>query len=140
MVDTVQDMIEKVSKMNVEQLSAMTDSINSEFGVNESEQFSSSVGESLTTLLQALQQAKTGLRGALGTLTGADGGAEAGDEFGAEPGADLGGDLGGEPEADLGGDLGGEEPGADLGGDLGGEELPTEEPEEPAGPAGRERR
>jgi hypothetical protein len=136
MIDTVQDMIEKISKMNVEQLPALSDSISSEFGTSESEQYTSSVGETLTALQQALTQAKTGLQGGLGTLTGQGGG-----DFGAPAGEE---EFAGTEELPGGGEeefAGTEE----LGGDEGGElpelpELPAEEPEAPVGPAGRERR
>ena len=132
MIDSIQKMLEQISKMNVEELPAVVDGISNEIGSNESEQFSQSVGTALNTLQQALSTAKQEVQGALGTITG---GAPA-----MEPGAE-GGELGG-MEAP-GGEMP-ELPGA--GSEAGGEELPElpelpEEPEEeePAN-IGRERR
>lgn len=134
MVDSVQKMIEDVSDMLVKELPALSDSIQSEIGVNESEQFTQQVTEALTSLQSALTQSQGTLKGALGTITGQGGG------FGDEMGPDMGGDLdagmdveeplpgGGELDADV--DL--EEPVADL---------PAEEPEAaPLGGAGRAKR
>jgi DNA polymerase III alpha subunit (gram-positive type) len=70
MVDSVQKMIEQVSDMLVKELPALSDSIQSEIGVNESQQFNSQVSQALSTLNATLQQSKTTLQGALGTITG----------------------------------------------------------------------
>lgn len=70
MVDSVQKMIEQVSDMLVKELPALVDSIQSEIGVNESQQFSTQVSGALSTLNSTLQQSKTTLQGALGTITG----------------------------------------------------------------------
>lgn len=99
MVDSVQKMLEQVSDMTVKEMPALIDSVQSEIGVNESEQFSQQATAALTALTAALTQAKTALQGALGVVTGnaaagdasafdADAGAELGDEFPAEPGAE----------------------------------------------------
>lgn len=76
MVDSVQKMIEEVNDMLVKELPALVDSIQSEIGVNESEQFNAQANESLTALNQTLAQTKTSLQGALNTITG-QGNAEA---------------------------------------------------------------
>jgi hypothetical protein len=133
MVDSVQKMIEEVSDMLVKELPALTDSIQSEIGVNESEQFNQQVTEALTGIQSALTQSQGTLKSALGTITG-----QGGAGFGAAPADDMSPEMdmdmdmeeplpgGGEEEASL--DL--EEP-ADL--DL--------EPEaEPLGGAGRAKR
>lgn len=135
MIDSVQKMLEQVSKMNVEELAAVVDGIKNEFGTNEGEQFNSSVSEVLQTLQTGLTTAKQGLASALGTITGEGGG----DAFaGAEvpPAGEL-------PPADMGAELGAE---MGAGEELGGEELPPAEapieepePEDDTG-AGRGRR
>lgn len=136
MVDSVQKMIEDVSDMLVKELPALTDSIQSEIGVNESEQFNQQVTEALTALQSALSQSQGTLKGALGTITGQGGegfGTEAGAEMDAEPGAEMGAEMGVEEPLPGGGeeqvDMGVEEP------------LPPEEPEvAPLGGAGRAKR
>lgn len=70
MIDTVQKMVEQISKMNVEELPAVVQGIENEIGVSESEQFSSSVGENLKTLLSALENSRNELNKSLGSLTG----------------------------------------------------------------------
>jgi hypothetical protein len=117
MIDEMQKMIESVSDMLVKELPAVVQGVSSEFGTNESEQFETQVTEALTSLQAALAQSKTGLRSALGVITGE--GAGFGDEMG------MGGDEMGslpaeEPSMD------GEE---DLG--MGGDEMGTEVPDEP---------
>lgn len=81
MVDSVQKMIEEVNDMLVKELPALVDSIQSEIGVNESEQFNAQANESLTALNQTLAQSKTSLQNALNTITG-QGGTDA---FGTAP-------------------------------------------------------
>ena len=125
LVDQVQKMVEEVSDMLVKELPALTDSVQSEIGVNESETFNQQVSEALTSLQAALTQSQTTLKSALNSITG-QGGAEA---------FDAGGDMGGNMNADIGI----EEP---LPG--GGEEemnLDIEAPEEePLGGVGRPKR
>lgn len=133
LVDTVQKMLEQVSDMMVKELPALVDSIQSEIGANESEQFNTQASEALSTLNSTLMQSKTSLQSALGVITG-QGGGEAFDTD-TEAGAEMGADLGAEMGADLG---------AEMGADLGAEELPEpdlEEPEmPPVGGAGRAKR
>lgn len=138
MVDAMQKMVENVSDMLVKELPAVVDGVNSEFGTSEGEQFSSQVSEALTALQQSLTQAKTGIQGALGTITGQGGGFEAG----------AGGEMGGEMPAmgdEMGGEMGDEMPaiGDEMGGEMSdemGAELPEEPEEEPTGPVGRAKR
>ena len=130
LVDQVQKMVEEVSDMLVKELPALTDSVQSEIGVNESETFNQQVSEALTSLQAALTQSQTTLKSALNSITG-QGGAEAFDA-----GGDMGGDMAG---GDMSADIGMEEP---LPG--GGEEevdIGIEAPEEePLGGAGRPKR
>jgi hypothetical protein len=131
MVDSVQKMVEEVSDMLVKELPAVIDSVNSEIGTNEGEQFSSQANEALTTLQAALTQSKTSLQAALGVVTGQGGGFDAG-----MGGPEMGG-MGAEPP------MGGEEMGAempDMGGDDMGAEMPEEEPEAPPTSVGRAKR
>lgn len=104
MIDTIQKMLETVSKMNVEELFAVVDGIRNEFGANEADQFNESVGNTLKTLQDAIANARNGLTQSLGALTGEGGGempgmqAPSGEEM-----PPLGGEMGGEelppPEA-----------------------------------------
>jgi hypothetical protein len=130
LVDQVQKMVEEVSDMLVKELPALTDSVQSEIGVNESETFNQQVSEALTSLQAALTQSQATLKTALNGITG-QGGAEAFDA-----GADMGAPA---PGGEMNTDVGMEEP---LPG--GGEEemnvdLETPE-EEPLGGAGRPKR
>jgi len=128
MVDALQKMVEQVSDMLVKELPAVVDGVNSEIGTNEGEQFNSQTSEALTSLQGALTQAKTGIQGALGLITGQGGG------FGDEMGGDMaaGADMGMGDEMGAGEELPAEEPAVDA-------ELPAEEPEE-APMVGREKR
>lgn len=134
MIDSVQKMYEDVNDMLVKELPALVDSIQSEIGVNESTQFNDAVSASLNTLNAALQEAQTGLRGALGGLTG-----QGGAEFGAAPAAEL--PPAGEEEIDI--TAGAEELPAEP--EAGAAELPPipdigGEEEMPTGGAGRAKR
>ena len=132
MIDSIQKMVEQISKMKVEELPAVVTGVNNEIGSNEGQQFEQSVTEALTTLEAALTSSKGALTSALGIVTGDGGGM----------GADMGGMGGmGADMAGMGGMGGEEDMGADM--DMGDEEsdLPDmEEPEEELGSAGRERR
>lgn len=125
MVDSIQKMLEQVSKMNVEELPAVVNGVQNEFGMSQGESFNQTVSTSLSTLQQALTTARTELTGAVNGITGQGSPAV----MGAETPAEL--PAGEEPELDLGGE---EEP------------MPAEEPEETeeepelSRSAGRERR
>ena len=126
MVDSVQKMLEQVSDMLVKEMPALIDSVQSEIGVNEAEQFSAQTTEALGALTASLTQTKTSLQGALNVITGQGGGMASPGAFdGEDSGADDM-DLGAEP------DLGTEDFGAD--------EMPEEEPEAPVADVGRARR
>ena len=130
LVDQVQKMVEEVSDMLVKELPALTDSVQSEIGVNESQTFNQQVSEALTSLQAALTTSQATVKSALNGITG-QGGAEAFDA-----GGDMGGDMAG---GDMSADIDMEEP---LPG--GGEEevdIGIEAPEEePLGGAGRPKR
>ena len=124
MVDQVQKMVEEVSDMLVKELPALTDSVQSEIGVNESSSFNQQVSEALTSLQAALTQSQATLKSALNSITG-QGGAEAFDA-----GGDMGAPAPGEEEVGLDIDATAELPAPDM-----------EEPEaEPIGGVGRPKR
>ena len=58
MVDSIQDMVEKVSKMQVEQLPALIDTIRDQIGMAEADQFKSAMGDLLQNISQSLSQAR----------------------------------------------------------------------------------
>jgi hypothetical protein len=137
MIDSVQKMYEDVNDMLVKELPALTDSIQSEIGVNESDAFNTAATEALNTINTALQTAQAGLRGALGGLTGQAG---AGFDAGAEMPA---GDAGGEEvdmDVDMDVEMPAEEPAAEPGVEL--PPIPNMDDEEdlPIGGAGRAKR
>lgn len=132
MIDSVQKMYEDVNDMLVKELPALVDSIQSEIGVNESDAFNSAATESLGALNAALQAAQTGLRGALGGLTG-QGGEDAFAPVDPEMGADVDVDMDVDMDTDMAEPA--EDPGVELPPlpDMDDEELPT-------GGAGRAKR
>lgn len=129
MIDSVQKMVEDVSDMQVKELPALVSSIQSEIGVNESNDFNTKVTETLTTLSSALQAARTELNNALGIVTGQ------------APADDFGADSEGELNTDL--EVPGDDTGLDMASDLDTEadlDLDLEEPEEVVSNVGRARR
>ena len=86
MVDSVQDAIEKVGKMQNEQLPQLLDSIRDQIGSEQAEAFKGAVGETLNTLMQNLQAAREGVDNGVRVLSG-----EQVDNPMAMPGDDLSG-------------------------------------------------
>jgi len=70
MVDSIQDAIEKVGKMQNEQLPELLDSIRDQVGAEQAEGFKNAVGTTLETLMQNLQTAREGVDGGVRILTG----------------------------------------------------------------------
>ena len=70
MVDTTQDMIEKVGKMQNEQLPALLDSIRDQIGSEQADAFKNTVGQTLATLSQQVMQAREQLDASSRALTG----------------------------------------------------------------------
>lgn len=103
MVDSVQDMLEKVSKMQNEQMPALLDTIRDQIGTDKAEGFKSAVMPVLDELSSTLQRGRESADLAAREL--------AGEAVAPQP-MELGGD-------DLGGDLGGDELGQMPGGELG---------------------
>lgn len=100
MVDSVQDAIEKVGKMQNEQLPQLLDSIRDQIGSEQAEAFKGAVGETLNTLMQNLQAAREGVDNGVRVLSGeqvdnpmampGDAGADlSGGELPPPPGSDL---------------------------------------------------
>lgn len=136
MLDSIQKMIEEVNDMLVKELPALSDSIQSEIGVEQSGAFNQVASTALTTLNQTLSQTKTEMKNAMNALTGV-GSPEA---LGAAP---AGGEEMAVTDVAATAGPGGEEmAGAEMATDMSaGAEMPAEEPEaEPAGGVGREKR
>jgi hypothetical protein len=95
-VDSIQDMLEKVSKMQNEQLPALVDTIRDQINADQAEAFKSATAPLLQTLWQALstsrEQADTASRVLAGEQTPANDMAMGGMEpaMGAEPAPELG--------------------------------------------------
>ena len=70
MVDSVQDAIEKVGKMQNEQLPQLLDSIRDQIGSEQADGFKNAVGETLATLMQNLQSAREGVDSGVRILSG----------------------------------------------------------------------
>jgi hypothetical protein len=70
MVDSIQDVIEKVGKMQNEQLPQLLDSIRDQIGSEQADGFKASVGGTLSTLMTQLQSAREGVDQGVGILTG----------------------------------------------------------------------
>jgi hypothetical protein len=107
MVSDVQDMAEKVAKMQTETLMALVERIKEVFGTAEAEAFNTAVESGLGTVLDTLKQNHDALGNAVAVLSGEEqpdmsGGADmgAGADMGMEPGADMGGEeMAGAPAA-----------------------------------------
>lgn len=127
LVDSVQKMLESIGQMQVKELPALVDSIESEIGVNEAQSYNDQVSGQLDTLSGSLKEAFSALKSARDSITGqgggfADAGMDAGmdDEMaGMDAGmdAELGADMNADVSTDMGPDL--EEPEPDVGGAVG---------------------
>jgi len=105
-VDSIQDMLEKISKVQNEQIPALIDTIRDQIGSEQAEAFKSSMSPTLTELYTALSTARetadTSVRVLSGEQIADTDMSMGGDQFG----ADAGNDLGANPESDLDSDLG----------------------------------
>lgn len=70
MVDSIQDVIEKIGKMQNEQLPQLLDSIRDQIGSEQADSFKASVGVTLTTLMNQLSAAREGVDGGVRVLSG----------------------------------------------------------------------
>jgi hypothetical protein len=110
-VDSVQDMLEKISKVQNEQIPALIDTIRDQIGSEQAEAFKTSMSPTLSDLYTALSTARetadTSVRVLSGeqiadtdmSLGGDDLGGDAGNDLGA-PESDFDSDLGAAPETD----------------------------------------
>lgn len=112
MVDTIQDLVEKIGKMQNEQLPALVSAMKDEVGMDQANQFNQTAGDSLRAVMDAItasrdamDNASRGVYGAQPMDTGT--GQMTPDEMGAMPADDTGGeDMTGEmPEFDAESDL-----------------------------------
>ena len=105
-VDSVQDMLEKISKVQNEQIPALIDTIRDQIGSEQAEAFKTSMSPTLSDLYTALSTARetadTSVRVLSGEQIADTDMSMGGDEFG----ADAGNDLGAAPESDFDSDLG----------------------------------
>ena len=108
MIDQIQKMLEQISEMQFKDLPALTDSIKNDMGIEQATAYQSGAAAALTQLLQSVQQGKTALEGAQGTLTGqapsVPGDAAGGDEMGMPAAPDAGAEMGGDELNPFGGD------------------------------------
>jgi hypothetical protein len=106
MVDSIQDMIEDVSKMQNEQMPALIDTIRDQIGSEQADQFKGAVGQVLSSILQQLTDAREQTDNAARNLAG-EGSPDMG--MGGMPGGDMGAPMPGaapgmgpESEMDMG--------------------------------------
>jgi hypothetical protein len=113
-VDSLQDMLEKVSKVQNEQIPALVDTIRDQIGAEQAEAFKGAITPVLSSLYQSLQSGRESSDTAVRALAGEQvattdmslggdelGGDElGGDELGASSESDFDSDLGAAPEAD----------------------------------------
>jgi len=131
-VDDVQDMLEKISKMQNEQLPALLDTIRDQISMEKAEAFKGAISPLLQQLSQTLQQGRETADTAARQLAGEGAGEDMGMGGMGDMGApDLGGgmpgeELGGMPGEELGGEMGGDSFGATDAAAGGEEELGRE--------------
>jgi len=104
-VDSLQDMVEKVSKMQVEQLPALIDTIRDQMGAQNAEQFKGSMMQLFTDLSSTLAQARETADTSARQLAGEDVGGM-GMDMGGGAGLPLPGASLGMPPSDMDADLG----------------------------------
>lgn len=111
MVDSIQDMLEEVSKMQNEQMPALLDTIRDQIGTEQAEQFKQSVGSLLASMVDQLGTARETADQAARALAG---------EQVAQPMS-----MGGQPQKMGMGDMGADMPPetGDMGADMGADEF-----------------
>ena len=130
--DTIQKMLEDIGQMQVKELPALVDSIESEVGANEANAYNEQVSNQLDTLSTTLKDTFAALKSARDALTGqvVAGSFDAGAEAGMDAGLDLGAEAGAEAGMDAGLEMG-----ADAAMD-----MEPQTPEKPVSSVGREKR
>lgn len=125
MVDSIQDMLEKISKMQNEQLPALLDTIRDQIGIEQAEQFKGSVGPLLSDLAQTLQQGRETADAAARGLAGEQVdqpmgmGGMGGPEMGGMGAPEMGGGMGEPSDLGMGDDFGAADAAAGGGEELG---------------------
>ena len=110
-VDSVQDMLEKISKIQNEQIPALIDTIRDQIGSEQAETFKTAISPTLTELYTALSTARESTDTSVRVLSGeqiadtdmslgANQVLDGAPDLGAAPESDLDSDLGAPPEAD----------------------------------------
>jgi hypothetical protein len=94
MVDEIQDMLEKISKMQNEQMPALLDTIRDQISSEKADGFKNAVSPILQDLAQTLQQGRESADGAARVLAGEQ-------ESGMDMGMGMGGGMPGAPEGGL---------------------------------------
>lgn len=112
MVDSIQDMLEKVSKMQVEQMPALIDTIRDQIGNDQADAFKNSVGQLLASMVDQLTQAREQADGAARSLAGEGPAMGAMPMAGTAPGATPAAGMPGEPEVQTTDDFGATAPAA----------------------------
>lgn len=99
-VDSIQDMLEKISKIQNEQVPALIDTIRDQIGSEQAEQFKGSVSPTLTELYTALSTARESTDTSVRALAGED----VAQPMDMGMGGDMGGDALGGVDAGMGAD------------------------------------
>jgi len=115
MVDSIQDMLEKVSRMQVEQMPALVDTIRDQISMEQADSFKNTIGQLLTGMMdqlgQAREQADLAARQLAGEAAPQQNMAMPGADLAAEPSLDMP-----EPENDFDQDeINGDDAQVDLG-------------------------
>jgi len=99
MVDTIQDLVEKIGKMQNEQLPSLVSAMKDEVGMDQANQFNQTASDSLRAVMDAItasrdamDNASRGVYGAQPMDTGAGAGEMTPDDMSAMPADDMGGD------------------------------------------------
>lgn len=103
MVDSIQDMLEEVSKMQNEQMPALLDTIRDQIGMEQADQFKASLGTLLASMVDQLGTARESADQAARALAGeqvAQPMAMGGMPGAMPPGGDMGGDMGSDIDVD----------------------------------------
>jgi len=107
LADDIQDHVERLGRMVNEDIPAIADQMIHEFGADKAAQFKESAEQTLSTALESAKQAKDGVNGLVGSITGEDmglGGDDMGsieDPLGADSPIDDMEELPAEPEMDV---------------------------------------
>jgi hypothetical protein len=108
MVDSVQDMLEEVSKMQNEQMPALLDTIRDQIGMEQADAFKAAVEPLLANMVQQLSSSRSTVDDAARALAGEQVAQPMGMGMGGAPGAVPGAAPGGMPAPNMGGDMGGD--------------------------------